>query len=46
MFIDLNDKLCQSNEDDMFEQDILNNYSNWILDAKYDHINVNKVSPN
>ncbi len=34
MLIDLNDILCLNKEDNMFDQEILNNYSARILDAE------------
>ncbi len=34
LFIDLNKKLCQDEGDNMFEQEILDNYATQILDAK------------
>ncbi len=43
MLIDLNDELCLKKEDDMFEQEILDNYAARILDAKYKQVNTNKV---
>ncbi len=44
MFIDLNGKLCQSEEHNMFDWKILNNYVSCILDAKYDQVDTNKVA--
>ncbi len=43
MFIDLNDDLCLSKEDSMFDQEILDNYGVQILDAKYKQVDTNKV---
>ncbi len=44
MFIDLNDKPCQTKEDNIFEQEILNNTASQILEAKYEEVNTNKVA--
>ncbi len=44
MFIDLNDKACQTKEDNIFEQEILNNTASQILEAKYEEVNTNKVA--
>ncbi len=33
VFIDLNNKLCQNEEANMLEQEILRNHATWILDA-------------
>ncbi len=46
MPIDLNDELCLNKEDNMFDQEILNNYSARILDAKYEQVNTDKVTAN
>ncbi len=42
MLIDLNNKLCQDKED-MFDEEILNNYAIWILVAKYNQVDTNRV---
>ncbi len=44
MFIDLNDNIYLIKEVDMFDQEILNNYATWILDAKYEQIDTNRVA--
>ncbi len=46
MLIDLNNELCLNKEDNMFDQEILNNYAAIILDAKYEQVNSNKVAAN
>ncbi len=46
LFIDLNDKLCQSKEDDMFDQEPLDNNAIWLLDAKYEQVLVKKAAAN
>ncbi len=46
MLIDLNNELCLNKEDDMFDQEILDNYAARILDAKYKQVNTNKVAAN
>ncbi len=40
MFTDINDKLCQNKEDNMFEHEILDNYAVQTLNA-----NMNKSIP-
>ncbi len=44
MPIDLNDDICLTKEDNMFDQEILNNYATQILDAKYKQIDTNRVA--
>ncbi len=46
ILINLNDKLCLNKEDDMFDQEILNNYVAQILDAKYEQVNIDKITAN
>ncbi len=46
MFIDLNNELCFNKEDDVFNQEILNNYAARILDAKYEQVETNRVAAN
>ncbi len=46
MFIDLNNKLYQDKEDNMFEQDILDKNSTRILDAKADKSLTSALSMN
>ncbi len=43
---DLNDQLCQQNEDDMFDHDILENYAPQFLDTKYEQVDINKFAVN
>ncbi len=45
-FIDLKNELCLKKEDDMFDQEILDNYSAWILDAKYEQVDTNSFVAN
>ncbi len=46
MFINLSNELCFNKEDDMFDQEILNNYATQILDAKYKQVDTNRVAAN
>ncbi len=46
MFIELNKKLCQDKEDNMFEQDICDNYATHILNNKYKKVNTNRFATN
>ncbi len=46
MFIGLNGKLWQTIEDNMFEQDILNNYATQIIDTKYEQVVTNRITAN
>ncbi len=46
MFIDLNDDICLTKEDNMFDQEILDNYVARILNAKYEQVNTNRVCAN
>ncbi len=41
---DLNDQLCYNKEDNFFDCKILENYSTWISDDKFEHIDINKVA--
>ncbi len=44
MFIDLNEKICQTDEDNMFNQVIVDSYAACILDGKYQQVDTNKVA--
>ncbi len=44
MLIDLNNELCITKQDDMFDWEILDNYAAQILDAKYKQVNTNGVA--
>ncbi len=46
MFIDLNNKLCFTKPDKMFDWDILNINTAQILDVENKHVNTNKVAAN
>ncbi len=46
MFIDLNNELHLNKEDNMFDQEILDNYATQILDTKYKKVDTNKVAAN
>ncbi len=44
MFIDLNNELHLNKEDNMFDQEILDNCAAWILNAKYEQVDTNRVA--
>ncbi len=46
MFIDLNDQLCQTKENDMFIGGILDKYATRILDAKYNQVDTYRTAAN
>lgn len=46
MPFDLNDDICLTKEENMFDWEILNNYAKQILDAKYKQIDTNKITFN
>ncbi len=46
VFINLNDTICQDRKDDVFDQEILDNYAAKILDTKYKQFDTNNVAAN
>ncbi len=44
MLDDFNDQLCQDTEEEIFELNLLDNYSARILDIKYEQVDINTVS--
>ncbi len=45
-FRNLNNPLCQHNEDNLFKREILNNYAAQILGTNYKQVNTNKFTIN